>query len=143
MSKANWFTNAATTRRIYELRQAKSEIDRFDNERLGIIDQLTVLLESQLRSRNGEQNRNPAAVRDQIKQAKALKSHLSASFDSFKTSIHRKRLSSDSHPADSNPALLEMKRALLERLESAIEPDVLKTISMIDSMIERAESAVK
>ena len=118
-------------------------MDRFDNERLGIIDQLTVLLESQLRSRNGEQNRNPAAVRGQIKQAKALKNHLSASFDSFKTSIHRKRLSSDSHPADSNPALLEMKNALLERLETVIEPDVLKTIAMIDSMIQRSESTVE
>ena len=143
ISNDSWFTNGATTRRICELRQVKSEIDRFDDARLKINAHVAALLEDQLKRKNGNQRRNPAVAGDPINQAKSLKNKLSAALDSLKHSFHKKNMRTDDHPADRDSAILEMKNSLLDRFESVIEPDVLETISIIDRIVDPSQSAVE
>ena len=143
ISNDNWFSSAATIRRNYELRQVKSEIDRFDDARLKINAHVAALLEDQLKRKNGNQKRNPAVVGDPINQAKSLKNKLSAALYSLKHSFHKKNMRTDDHPADRDSAILEMKNSLLDRFESVIEPDVLETISIIDRIIDPSQFAVE
>ena len=142
ISNDNWFTNAAITRRSYELRQLKSEMDRFDDERLKVNGQLAALLEDQFSRTNGRQTRNPTAAGDPINQANYLKNQLSNALGSLTHCIHTKNIRAD-HPADRDPAFLEMKHSLIDRFESVIEPDVLKTMSMIDRIIEQGQLIIE
>jgi hypothetical protein len=139
----NWYKNAALERIISELTELRQRMDRFDDERIGIIQELVGLLSRQpqilVQAKREERNNTLAVL---IREANSLKRRLLSSYRSFVRNSYTRYLTPKKGLQIQGPMIQDMKDDLTNRFESIINPDVRKSRDIINEFIERCKTAM-
>ena len=130
-----WFQEAAQDRIISELTLLQEQMDRFDDERLKILDQFTMLL---ARHRNAlvrpDASQSGKRAVNLKEKASNLAHRLRIAYKSF-VKFSYKRYIDPSTPFDGlDPLVQEMKEDLVHRFDTVIQPDVKNALERMDSL---------
>ena len=137
-----WFQEAALNRIITELTQLREQMDRFDDERLQIVGELAILLPRYYKivAQPDTEQRSKELVKMRNK-ACEFKQRLSSSYHFFLRNSYKKDLDSRKEFKNEDSAVQEMREDLIDRFGSVIEPDVKKSLDMINEFINRCQKS--
>jgi hypothetical protein len=133
-----WFKDAALERAICDLTELRERMDRFDDQRLAIVGELTGLLARHpklLAKLDGDERSR--ALWELTKRTGRLRRLLFVSYKSFLRDSYRRYLSPETGLLAFDQAVKDMRQDLIERFESIIKPDIEKTLAMMHDFIGR------
>lgn len=137
-----WFQKAALNRAISEITQLREQMDRFDDERLQLIQEWLVLLHRYdmiVGKPNTEQRRMELVkIRNE---ARELEQRLFTSYNLFLRKSYRRFIDSRERFEILDEGVQEMRDDLINRFESVTGPDVRKSLDTINEFINRCEES--
>ena len=138
------FQQAAAERTASELSELRERMDRFDDKRLQMIQELASLMALHprilARPRSEERERRLARLKEDAFQ---LKQRLSDAFRSFVRDSYRRYLTPETEGNVQDTLIQEVRSNLVGRFESIVKPDVKKCLDLIDAFIRRCQEADK
>ena len=134
-----WFQEAAQDRSSSELILVREQMDRFDDERLKILDQFTMLLARyrnlSVRPHASETGKISANLKEK---AKNLARQLRTAHHSFVKFSYMRYLDAFTPFDVLDPSVQEMKEDLVQRFETVIQPDVNSALERIESFVTQS-----
>jgi len=131
----DWFVQSALERSLCELTQLREEMDRFDEVRLKYISEFASLLALRPQILN---EREPAVKSQKLqglrRNCHQVKQSITSSYRRFLRDSYKRYHSSVEYKGKDSMTG-EMRDDLENRLESIIEPDIKKSLDMIDRFI--------
>jgi len=137
-----WFKKSAFERTKSELLQLGEKMDRFDDERIQILQKLTkIFARYPLILAQTQEGDMFERLTDLIKEANDLKERLKTSYASFLTHSYKRYIAPKIGSEIQDPLILEMRNNLENHFESTIKTDVNKNLDMINVFINRCQKA--
>jgi hypothetical protein len=135
-----WFQDGALERAMWELTELRERMDRFDEERVVIVRELAVLLghyaQVLAKSKRKERTR---ALREMAITTRRLQRQLFVRYKFFLRNSYRRYSYTETELLVEEEAVRGLRKALVDRFESSIEPDVKKTLDIMRVFIDRLE----
>ena len=140
----SWFQQAAAERTMDELIELRERMNRFDDTRVQLIQELADLLALQPRilAQPASQNRS-RGLAELGHKASQLKERLLNVYNSFLRNSYRRYLPPETEGEVKDALIQEMRSNLVNRFESIVKPDVEKCLNLIDLSIIRCNAAEK
>jgi hypothetical protein len=131
----DWFVQATSERTLCELTQIREEMDRFDEVRLKYMNEFARLLalRPQILSQQ-EPVVKSTKLQGLREDCHRVKQSIASAYRSFLRNSYKRYLSSIEY-GGKDPLIQEMRNDLVNRFESIIEPDIKKSLDMIDRSI--------
>jgi hypothetical protein len=135
-----WFQDAAFERAVWELTELRERMDRFDEERLTIVKKLVRLLGHypQLLAKSKGNSRSNA-LRQLAVATRKLQERMLLCYKSFLRNSYRRYCCTETEFLVEEEAVRGLRKALVDRFESSIEPDVKKTLVVMREFTDRLE----
>lgn len=131
-----WFKKFASERTISELNQLREQMDRFDEERIKILQELKALINEYLTKQIKPELRDDH-LNECRQKALELRNRLCEIHQSFVRHSYRRYRPYEITSEHQDPMIEELRKDLVYRFECVIAPDVEKTIAVIDSFLKR------
>jgi len=140
MEHDDWFRQAASERVLCELTQLRERMDSFDEGRLKLVNKFASLLALHHRIvTRRESPVRPGRLQDLKREAQQLHRRITSAYRQFLRNSYKRYLPS-TECAGEEPLIQEMRTDLISRFESVIEPDITKSLAMIDRFISRFQA---
>ena len=140
----SWFQQAAAERTMGELTELRERMNRFDDTRVQLIQELVALLALHPRilaqPPSQDRSRGLAELTHKVSQ---LKERLSHTYHSFLRNSYRRYLPPETGGKGQDTLIQELRSNLVNRFESIVKPDVEKCLNLIDLFIIRCNAAEK
>jgi hypothetical protein len=135
-----WFQDAAFERAVWELTELRERMDRFDEGRLTIVKELVRLLSHypELLA-NSRGNNRSHALRQLAVVTRNLQKRMLLCYKSFLRNSYRRYCCTETEFLVEEEAARGLRKALVDRFESSIEPDIKKTLNIMRAFIDRLE----
>ena len=135
-----WFQAGALERAEWELTELRERMDRFDEERSVVVRELAMLLGryAQVLAKSNRNDR-ARALREMAIITRRLQRQLFVGYKSFVRKSYRRYSYTETQLLVEEEAVTGFKKALVDRFESSIEPDVKKTLDTMRAFIDRLE----
>ena len=135
-----WFQDGALERAIWELTELRERMDHFDEERAVVVRELAVLLGhyAQLLAKS-KRNERARALSEMAITTRRLQRQLFVGYKSFLRNSYRRYSYTETELLVEEETVRGLRKALVDRFESSIEPDVKKTLDIMRAFIDRLE----
>jgi len=134
----SWYQTTALERVENDLFHLNEHMNQFDDIRLQNLQKLTALMALHLQILTKPESAGTSRRLSELKEeAWHLKKRITNSYKSFLRNSYRKYLSPHNGFEVQDSLVQEMKNNLVNRFESIIEPDVKRTLNMIDSFLQK------